>query len=223
MKYIKHSHRYADIIFQIDEDLRDQYRSVLKVLDGITDQDIITEFLESNRDAKSISEAINNLIRGRMVDERWQPESYIFADPAYRKSSKRQKEKGLWRLDFAKENGISVEVAFNHRSDCSWNLIKPVLASELNHVEKAIQTKAGIIICATDEMKAAGGFDSAVGTFETYLTYLDPMRNILTAPLLIIGLKAPETFKIQQRKIAPNKTVGDILMLNTGEVIKKHE
>ena len=223
MKYIKRSHRYADIIFQIDEDLRDQYLSVLKVLDEITDQDIITEFLESNRDAKSISEAINNLIRGRMVDERWQPESYIFADPVYRKSSKRQKEKGLWRLDFAKENGISVEVAFNHRSDCSWNLIKPVLASELNHVEKAIQTKAGIIICATDEMKAAGGFDSAVGTFETYLTYLDPMRNILTAPLLIIGLKAPETFKIQQRKIAPNKTVGDILMLNTGEVIKKHE
>lgn len=223
MKYIKRSHRYADIIFQIDEDLRDQYRSVLKVLDEITDQDIITEFLESNRDAKSISEAINNLIRGRMIDERWQPESFIFADPAYQKSSKRKKEKGLWRLDFARANGISVEVAFNHRSDCSWNLIKPILASELNHVKKAIQTKAGIIICATDEMKAAGGFDSAIGTFETYLTYLDPMRNILTAPLLIIGLKAPETFKIQQRKIAPNKTVGDILMLNTGEVIKKHE
>ena len=92
----------------------------------------------------------------------------------------------------------------------------------MNHVKKAIQTKAGIIICATDEMKAAGGFDSAVGTFETYLTYLNPMRNILTAPLLIVGLKAPETFKIVQRKVAPNKTVGDILMLDSGEIIKKH-
>jgi hypothetical protein len=36
-----------------------------------------------------------------------------------------------------------------------------VLASELNHVEKAIQTRAGILICATYEMKSAGGFDGA--------------------------------------------------------------
>ena len=193
-----------------------------KVLDEITDEDIIAEFMNMSRDAKSISEAINVAIKQRMVDAKWQAESYIFSDPKYQKATKK-KDKGLWRLDFAKENGISVEVAFNHRSDCSWNLIKPVLASELNHVTKAIQTKAGIIICATDEMKAAGGFDSAVGTYETYLTYLDPMRNILTAPLLIIGLKAPETFKIQQRKIAPNKTVGDIVMIETGEIIKKHE
>ena len=223
MKYTTCSHRYADIIFEVDSELKEQYHSVLRVLDGITDQDIIDEFLGANRDAKSISEAINNIIKIRMVGEKWEPESFIFADPAYRKKTKRKKEKGLWRLDFAKENGISVEVAFNHRSDCSWNLIKPILASELNHLEKAIQTKAGIIICATDEMKAAGGFDSAVGTFETYLTYLDPMRNILTAPLLIIGLKAPETFKIQLRKLSPNKTVGDVLMLESGEIIKKHE
>ena len=223
MKYITCSHRYADIIFQVDLELREQYHSVLKVLDSITDQDIITEFLDANRDAKSISEAINSIIRVRMVDEKWEPESFIFADPAYRKKSKRKKEKGLWRLDFAKKDGISVEVAFNHRSDCSWNLIKPILASELNHVEKAIQTKAGIIICATDEMKAAGGFDSAVGTYETYLTYLTPMRNILTAPLLIIGLKAPETFRIKKRKVSKNKTVGDVEMLDTGEIIKRHQ
>ena len=222
MKYVIHSHRYADIIFQIDPDLKYQWESVKKVLDEITDEDIIAEFMNMSRDAKSISEAINVAIKQRMVDAKWQAESYIFSDPKYQKATKK-KDKGLWRLDFAKENGISVEVAFNHRSDCSWNLIKPVLASELNHVTKAIQTKAGIIICATDEMKAAGGFDSAVGTYETYLTYLDPMRNILTAPLLIIGLKAPETFKIQQRKIAPNKTVGDIVMIETGEIIKKHE
>ncbi|MBO6261610.1 MAG: hypothetical protein J6N95_03290 [Bacilli bacterium] len=220
MKYIKHSHRYADIIFEIDPVLKNQWNSVKKVLDEITDEDIIAEFMSQNRDAKSISEALNTVIRQRMVDAKWKSESYIFSDPKYQKS--KGKEKGLWRLDFAKEDGISVEVAFNHRSDCSWNLIKPVLASELNHVAKAIQTKAGIIICATDEMKIAGGFDSAVGTYETYLTYLDPMRNILTAPLLIIGLKAPETFKIQQRKIAPNKTVGDILMLESGEILKKH-
>ena len=221
MKYVVSSHRYADIICQIDPDLKYQWESIKKVLDEITDQDIISEFLSQSRDAKSISEAINRVIKQRMVDAKWQAESYIFSDPKYQKTSKK-KDKGLWRLDFAKEDGISVEVAFNHRSDCSWNLIKPVLASELNHVAKAIQTKAGVIICATDEMKNAGGFDNAVGTYETYLTYLAPMRNILTAPLLVIGLKAPETFRIKKRKISKNKTVGDIEIIATGEIIKKH-
>lgn len=218
MKYVTHSHRYADIIFQIDEDMKFLWDSVKEVLDSISDQDIINEFLNEARDAKSISEAINSLIHDRMIAKHWEAESYIFADPKYQKS--KGKEKGLWRLDFARGD-ISVEVAFNHRSDCSWNLIKPVLASELNHVAKAIQTKAGIIICATDEMKKAGGFDSAVGTFETYLGYLKPMNNILTAPLLIIGLKAPETFEIVWRKVSPQKTVGDIKMLDTGEIIRK--
>ena len=60
--------------------------------------------------------------------------------------------------DFAKEN-IAIEVAFNHGGNVSWNLIKPVLSSELNHVEKAIQTQAGIVITATDAMKKAGGYD----------------------------------------------------------------
>lgn len=218
MKYIKHSHRYAEIIFAIDENMKFLWEQVKSVLDSISDEDIIHEFLNQPRAAKSISEALNTLIRERMVSKHWEAESNIFSDPAYQTSHGR--EKGLWHLDFAKSD-ISVEVAFNHRSDCSWNLIKPVLASELNHVAKAIQTKAGIIICATDEMKRAGGFDPAVGTFETYLSYLKPMNNILTAPLLIIGLKAPETFEIVLRKVSPTKTVGDVKILSTGEIIRR--
>lgn len=220
MEYIKHSHRYADIIFAVDENMKLLWEQVQEVIDGISDDDIINEFLNQPRAAKSISEAINTLIRNRMEIKHWQAESNIFSDPAYQTSHGR--EKGLWRLDFAKGD-ISVEVAFNHRSDCSWNLIKPVLASELNHVTKAIQTKAGIIICATDEMKRAGGFDSAVGTYETYLTYLKPMNNILTAPLLIVGLKAPKTFEIVLRKISQTKTVGDVKIIKTGEIIKRKE
>lgn len=42
-------------------------------------------------------------------------------------------------MDFAKDN-IAIEVAFNHGGNVSWNLIKSVLSSELNYVEKAIQT-----------------------------------------------------------------------------------
>ena len=52
------------------------------------------------------------------------------------------KKKGYrWYLDFAKEP-ISIEVAFNSqmREATAHNLIKPLLASQLNHVEKDIQT-----------------------------------------------------------------------------------
>lgn len=220
MEFVTQSHRYAEIIFEMNENMRELWNQVKEVLKNITDQDIIDEFLTQPRAAKSISEAINKLIKERMVARGWESESYIFSDPKYQSSH--GKEKGLWRLDFAKRD-ISVEVAFNHRSDCSWNLIKPVLASELNHVAKAIQTKAGIIICATDEMKNAGGFDSAVGTYETYLTYLEPMNNILTAPLLIVGLNAPKTFKIIKRKASDSKTIGDVRMLETGKILTRKD
>ena len=83
----------------------------------------------------------------------------------------------------------AVEVAFNHGGNVSWNLIEPVLSSELNHVEKAIQTEIGVVITATDEMKKAGGFDGAVGSYEKYVEYCKPLMNLLTAPILIIGLE----------------------------------
>ena len=115
-----------------------------------------------------------------------------------------------WRLDFAKDD-LSVEVAFNHSSVIAWNLIKPVLASELNHVQKSVQTKIGVVITVTNEMKSLGGFDPAVGTFEKFLDYLKPLRNILTTPLLIVGIEPPTTFKIEHYKFAPRKKIGRVI------------
>ena len=105
-----------------------------------------------------------------------------------------------WRLDFAKES-ISVEVAFNHGEAIAWNLLKPVLAGELNHVKKEVDTEIGVIICATQELKESGGFDGSIGEFEKFLTYLKPLRNILTIPIVIVGLKAPRTFNIRTEHI----------------------
>ena len=78
--------------------------------------------------------------------------------------------------------------------DIAHNLMKPVLASQLNHVEKDNQ-KGGIIICATDSLKA-GNFDSAIGPMEKFISYLKPYSTYLTVPILIIGLKPPKIFKI---------------------------
>ena len=203
MKYKKHSFRNAEEIFLVNEGFLATWKELEEVLNEITEDDIIAKFASRNRVAtKSISDAINYLIKERLVEKGWSSESYIFADKEYR-------GKGIWRLDFAKDS-LAVEVAFNHGGDVAWNLIKPILSSELNHVEKAIQTRAGIIITATDAMKKAGGFDGAIGTYEKYIQYLKPLNNLLTVPLIIIGLEAPETFKIVQNKNEKNQTVGEV-------------
>ena len=206
MKYKKYSFRHAEEIFSVDKDFTYLWDEVKEVLDSITDEDIITEFNNEKRQAKSISEAINKLIDNRLVKKGWHPQSYIFADSEYSDS------KGTWRLDFAKDN-IAIEVAFNHGVNVSWNLIKTVLSSELNHVEKAIQTQAGIVITATDAMKKAGGYDSAIGTYEKYVEYLKPLNNLLTTPMMIIGLEPPETFIIEHTNDG-NKTIGSVKMIS---------
>lgn len=191
MEFITHSHRYANEVFMEDDNINKLWDEIVNALHSISDEDIINQFNSDLRKAKSISQAINELIKKRLVEKGWNPESCIFADPDY------AEEKGTWRLDFAKED-IAIEVAFNHGGNVSWNLIKPVLSSELNHVKKAIQTKVGVIITATDDMKRAGGYDGAVGSYEKYVEYLKPLHNILTTPMMIVGLLPPKTFKIKQ-------------------------
>lgn len=188
MEFVTYSHRNAEVLFQHEPMYISLYNEVLESVSSITDEDIIVAFNSITRlGKKSISQPINRLLKDRLVARGWIPESPIFEDDGY--SDKR------WRLDFAKDQ-ISIEVAFNHGEAISWNLLKPVMASELNHIQKAIQTSAGIIICATESMKEAGNFDNAVGTYEKFLRYLTPMYNVLTSPLLLIGLKAPMSFRI---------------------------
>lgn len=208
MKYVFLGHRDGDLLVHHDESLCGLWSDIDAIISELADEAIIGEFTDSARNAKSISEAINTLLKRRFIESGWVPESPIFADTSYLEG----KRKGTWRLDFAKD-GISVEVAFNHRSDIAWNLVKPVLAGELNHVEKAVQTKLGVIITATEALKRAGGFDPAVGTFEDYCQYLVPLRSLLTVPLVIVGLEAPETFEIVVVQARERQKVGQIKRL----------
>ncbi len=192
MEYKLHSFRHGKIILENEPTYEKVWNELLKAIESIKDEDIINHHENNSRKAKSISESINNLLKDRLVKLGWNEESYIFQDDEY--SGNR------WRLDFAKES-ISVEVAFNHGEAIAWNLIKPVLAGELNHVEKEIDTEIGVIICATKDLKDNGGFDGAVGEYEKFLTYLNPLRDVLSVPIVIIGLEAPKTFKIEVQKI----------------------
>jgi hypothetical protein len=159
---------------------------------------------------RSLSYSINGILDESLVVQGWSAQSALFSEKPY--TSKNEKR---WRLDFSKSlplseysqrrmqtskhvAGIAVEVAFNHGEAIAWNLLKPVMASELNHVPKEtdIGEGVGVIITATKALKSAGGFDGAVGEYEKVLRYLDPMRNQLSTPMLIIGLKPPKTFRL---------------------------
>lgn len=210
MEFVSHSHRHALAIVK-EPQFKDDWGSFCKSLRSITDADIIKYFENpEGRKAKSISEAINVLIDKRLTDAGWKRQSPIFGDDRFQ--DKR------WTLDFAKpgesldKGGLSVEIAFNHGEGTAWNLIKPVLASELNHVKKAIQTEIGVVVMATEALKEAGGFDSAVGTFEKTKGYLEAMRNVLSIPIILVGLEAPSSFKIQHSK-SGIRTLGKVVKI----------
>ncbi len=191
MEFELAEHRHAFSVVSGDEYSED-FHALLGVIKGISENEIIAEY-NSNRgnSTKSISKAINTLLKVKLEEIGWATESPIFSDPSY------HKERTRWRLDFAKGE-FSVEVAFNHAEAIAHNIMKPVLASELNHVSKSLQTSVGVIIVATKRMKKAGNFDGSIGTYEKFLTYLKPYRNFITCPLIIIGLKPPMTFEVDK-------------------------
>lgn len=214
MEFFYTSHRFAEQIIQQTPELELLYKEITDSIAAMTDEELIHEFENGDKtSAKSLSYAINALLRKHLHDERgWRKEAEIFQGSEY---------KNVWRLDFLKQtkilgsvddadslairqSGMAVEVAFNHGEAIAWNLLKPVMASEINHIEKSptvdIGSGVGIIITASAELKAAGAFDGAVGEYEKVLRYLTPLQNQLTVPMMVIGLKAPKTFKLESVK-----------------------
>lgn len=193
MDYRIHGFRHGDYLAQNVEEYRPLWAEIESALESVTEDAVVAYFKAHHEGAKkSISPTLNALLKAEFAARGWRVESPIFSESEYSEGG------SIFRLDFAKEP-FSVEVAFNHGNDAPWNLLKPTLASELNHVEKAIQTEIGVIITATEDMRVAGGFDNAVGTYEKFIRFLRPMGMLLTAPLVIVGLEAPSTFHIEHR------------------------
>lgn len=222
IKYRIHSHRNAKEIVEATPELTKLWSQLESAIAALDDASLLSDYqnrVDSSRATrksppKSLSHSINGLLDNYLVDRGWEKQSALFSQKPYTAANEKR-----WRLDFSKatalsessarrmqttksKTGIAVEVAFNHGEAIAWNLLKPVMASELNHIAKAtdIGEGVGVIICATATLKARGGFDSAVGEFEKILRYLDPMRNQLTTPTLIVGLEAPDSFKLLKRR-----------------------
>ncbi len=216
MEFITRSHRFAEEIIQQNPGLESLYKEITTSILAISD-DLLSRTFENrglqdrepeNDEASwmSLSYAINIILDDLLVAKGWDRQSQIFQGSQY---------KSTWTLDFSKQIvvsetddqgkivgsknvGFAVEVAFNHGEAIAWNLMKPVLAAEVNHLDKKLNVDAGIgiMIVATQELKKAGAFDGAVGSFERVERYLIPMQHQLTVPIMLIGLKAPKSFRV---------------------------
>ena len=209
---IIYPHAAADGQVAVDSYLNSMYEELLQTIAAISDSEIIAEYKKTKK--MSISHALNNLLDKSFTAKGWDRQTRLFSDSKYVKQKS-------FRLDFSKTikgddgitRGIAVEVAFNHGEAISWNLLKPVLAAEQNHIEKDFKVDKGIgvVIVASDALKKAGAFDSAVGSYEKYLRYLLPMSSTLNKPMFLIGLKPPKTFKVLKVKNSVTKR-------NSGEI-----
>ena len=79
-------------------------------------------------------------------------------------------------------------------------------------VQTHIGEGVGIVIVASSNLKKSGAFDGAIGDFQRYIKTLKAMRSQITVPILLIGLDAPSTFKVQakEQKNSPYKS-GEIV------------
>lgn len=214
MNFVTHNHRFALDIVESNSELKSLWEEISEAILAITDEQLIEEF-SSTPTKMSLSDAINKLLDTELVGRGWIPQSAIFQGEEY--SEKK------WRLDFSKRiknpdkgiSGMAIEVAFNHGEAIAWNLMKPVLAAEMNQVElqTEIGSGVGVYICAASDLKDAGGFDGAVGEYEKVLRYLNPMFQKLSVPLIIVGLNAPKTFKIEKSK-------NPITKRNVGKIVR---
>jgi hypothetical protein len=203
MDFITHSYRHGIEVIRSNKGLTALWQELTGVIESISDLDIVATFESGSRKAKSISDAINDLVDERLVQAGWRRQSRIFKDQDTYKGT-------TWTLDFSKntessdgtQSGMAVEVVFNHGEAIAWNLIKLSLAAEMNHVRKEtdISRGVGVYVCATDSMKTAGGFDGAVGEYEKVLKYLDPLSQVIVTPLIVVGLTAPKGFKVEHDK-----------------------
>lgn len=205
MRYKLKGHRHA-LSIVAEQEFRDDWQEFIGVIESISDEMLIEAFesmssenvKNGRRKPMSLSRSINALIDEGLVAKGWNRQSKIFGDSRF--------EDKRWTLDFSKskkdgqpgEGTFSVEIAFNNAGSTAWNLIKPVMACELNHVAKAVQTKIGIVVFATEALKGAGCFDATVGTFEAAEDYLAAMQSIIVSPIVIVGLDAPVSFEVKE-------------------------
>lgn len=188
------NHRHAEAVLG-QPGIKETWLELIETLQGISDEDLAECHETKFKTTMSLSRAYNYLIKNRLEELGWLnpdgSEPHLFSDSEFSDKA--------FRLDFAKDS-IAVEVSFNHGEALAWNMIKLTLAGELNHVKKEYNSRLGVIILATSDLKKAGCFDGACGEWEKAIRYLAPMQNQLTVPIALLGIERPTFHLIDNGK-----------------------
>src|SRR5699024_208614 len=194
MKFEEYSYLNGLEIIRNIPEVYEKYQEVLCAIKSIKDDEIIAKYYDLDS-GKSLGTALKRIIEEKVVDLNWERNVPIFDDKEVNTGG------GRWKSDFVLPSYFSMVVSFEHSSAMTNNLMKLELASEESHMNKNVQTKFGILITTTNELKINGGFDNVVGEFEKYQVHCRVLQNHLKTPMIIIGLKAPESFRITHEKV----------------------
>jgi restriction endonuclease BglII len=177
VQHIIFAHRFADVILNSDYELK---KEVERVIADVRMAEVDERFgainAERHASGKKLAmgkqSTINALFRERFQGLSWEVEKNVFNDRS-----------NDLAIDFWKRD-VGVDVAFNHRSFIGGDLLRLQAAAEVKQI-----MKVGVYVCGTAEFVRAISRDGpSMVSFERTKWYLENFYQVLTVPILLVGL-----------------------------------
>jgi len=202
VKYVTYSHRSASAIVQATPHLAQSWDEIVDVLSKLTDADILNNY-NATSSSGSLSKALRSVISDSLVTKyTWARDIEIIqklskTDRSYTADLLKPRSETSGR-----PSGAIIQFSFGHYHSVTDKLVETLLATNQSSsiYEKVSSEGIGFVISATSSLQKAGGLDSSVGTFERIQSSLVALQTIVTVPIVLIGLEAPDTFQLNSKK-----------------------
>jgi len=149
---------------------------------------------------------LNELINQRLELAGWETQLYVLGD-VFDETKGRPSKLNYWSMDF-KKGDIGVEVSFNNAGVLAQNILRLSVMSETTTRPREELIRVGILVTATERLKAWSGMDSTVLTFESVNKVLPLVTFNIPTPIVVVGLDASDGESWPQRGFFQHKKLG---------------